>query len=653
MAFVYMGRNGGRRQNMRPQPWVKHMEAYDNFSGGLNTATTNDNLKTSELRRLINIDLGDRGSLRRRYGMVRHRTSAQQGKGQGYFRYFYADGRFDEITAVAGKLYKNGTALAISGLSEFQKTRNIEAIQYKDIMYIATGTKLVEYNGTTAKVVVPYTPTPEEALYIGTNGLADNPDEYISDGTGSTLVLRGVTVSKRYGVANQVSRFTAYISKPSSIANVQYRFEYRKAGTTEWKTGRDWSATRTWDFRPEETGVLEIKAIVRDQASTSNTSMYILPSYRVHETDENENIKTSTIQTCNRLILHWDRLIMYGDTGQPQAIYVSHLKNMRYFPTFNSLLFENERQEPLTALVQYRDMLIAFNPSTIQALYGKNPSGVDPYRRVLLNTTVGCIAPETAKVMGNYVTFLSKEGVYILKSVGYTENRLNVEKIDLNIENIVHRDQNACAYVLDGQYHLVFPSKKERFRCYYEQGYVWTKDESERLDFTRMNEFEGDLYGQSIQTGIVYRFDQDMWDDDGHVYIDLIETKAFDFGETYNPKKLKELQLIMGRIQKTGVEVNLYADSAHVLKPDQSHARVTDEGYVEWVVETSPNLQIDAGTYLGDWEMGVSAFGASESEKYKLKVAGKCRQVRMVLIHREARPNQLLSLGIVFKLKKP
>jgi hypothetical protein len=54
---------------MRQKPYLKNMEAYNNFGGGLNTVTTNDNLKDNEFQDLVNVDLAERGSAKRRKGM--------------------------------------------------------------------------------------------------------------------------------------------------------------------------------------------------------------------------------------------------------------------------------------------------------------------------------------------------------------------------------------------------------------------------------------------------------------------------------------------------------------------------------------------------------------------------------------------------------
>lgn len=633
------------RQGYYTNPWEKKLESYKNFAGGMNTVTSEDNLKDSEFVNLINLDLGDRGSLKRRYGMIRQLTSPVSGKGQGYFRYFKSDGNYDELIAVGGKLYKGGTDLGVS----FQTTRMIEAVQFKDKLYIATGTKLMVYDGTSVTDAVPYTPQPLEALYIGTNGLAADPDNYLTDGEAQFLRIDGVTSTLRYGVVNKATTFTVYVSKPTG-STIEYQFNYREIGSDTWILGKDWSTTKEWNFTPSKLTEYEFDIYARVQGSTDDPARYVLPSYKVYETDKNEVVDTSTIHTCNRILLHWDRIILYGDTTQPEAIYISHLKNPLYIPTPNSLLFENERKEGLSALVRYRDMLVAFTPTSIQALYGKSPQD---FIRVVLNTNIGCIAPESAVVMGNYIAFLSREGVHILKSLGYTESRLNVEKIDNNIDNMIQLHNDASMFSYDGQLHVVFPQLKKRFRYYYERQ-VWTSDVSDKLDFSRMYEWDGVMYGQSSVNGNVLVFDEETWSDDDLVYEDKIETKFYDFGQPNHPKKLKELQLLMAHFNSDiRLDIYVYADSALRLSPDTSNATVDSSGNVVWNSTTEPNLVLDAGTTFGEWDLGNSAWGHLQSQLHKLRVSGKCRRTKLVISHKEATPNQLLGIAYIFKLKTP
>src|SRR5690625_1638391 len=635
------------------QPWRKNMESYSNFGGGLNTVTSNENLSDTESPDLINVDLGERGSLKSRYGFVRHFTAPAEGKGQGYFRFYKRDGSFHELYAIEGKLYTDSGELAIDGLPDgFQTERVIEASQLHDVLYIATGTKLVQYDGSSAKVVEPYTPDPLEALYIGTNGLADDPDNYLSDGVGGNLQIAGVTVDKRYGVVNSPSTFTVYLLKPSNMS-VEYDFRFREKGAEDWETGQDFSSSKTWAFTPTATVEYEIYIRARDASNDETVADYVLPSYKVHETDQNEEVETGTMHTCNRIVRHWDRLVLYGDEENADVIYISHLNNGSYFPIVNTLSIEDDQKQGLTKVIRYRDILVAFTPTSIQAVFGKSPMD---FQRVKLHPTIGAIAPDSVEVMENYVTFLSHEGVQILKSVSYTENRLNVEKIDTKIRNVVLRDTNACAVIYDDQYHLLFPDEGLRVRYYYNMGRVWTRDISERLNFSKFYKFGDELFAQDQDTGNVVRFDKDVYTDEGYSYNVRFGLKAYDFHAPYNPKKLKELHLLLKHYREhVGLEISVNADSGLVLDPDTSEAVVNEDGSIRWDSKTEPNLVLDAGTVFGQWELGVSAFGVVDVDVHKLRLAGRARRMRVVIEreHGKSFPIQLLGMGAVFKMKKP
>src|SRR6185437_12087734 len=112
--------------------------------------------------------------------------------------------------------------------------------------------------------------------------------------------------------------------------------------------------------------------------------------------------------------------ILYGDEDKPDVIYISDLQNPAYFPVNNTLWFENPRRERITTVVRFRDNLVVFTPSSIQALYGTNP---EDFRRIMLNPGVGCIADRGAAVVKNYIIFPSHEGIMLLKSVGMRRPR--------------------------------------------------------------------------------------------------------------------------------------------------------------------------------------------------------------------------------------
>lgn len=638
----------------------------------------------------------------------------RRGKGQGYFRYYRPDGTFKAIVAVDGRLIADGGDLAITGLPDgFQRDRVIEAVQWKNILFIATGTELVEYDGTTAKVVEAYKPNPLEALYVGTNGLADFPDQYLDDGEGANLAINGVIPDKRYGIVNQPTTFKAYITSEEGVdaaTAYEYKWQYgikswtTNAGIESLELGKDWSSDKEWTFTPNKADIWTVKLSARVKATPNfpepgKAMEYTIPTYKVTETNENKEVDTDWVGTCNRVMLYWDRLIVYGDTVNKTQIYMSHLSNPRYFPVNNTLDFENPEQEAISKIVSYRDMLIIFMPSSIQGLFGKAPTGDDPFTRHVIHSSIGCIAPETAKVMGNTLVFLAREGVHILKSFAFNENRMNVSHIDEPIKGMITPDTNACGIVFDGQYHLTYPDRKTRYRYYRDYG-IWTSDESPHFDFVRMYEWQSELVVQSTSSGEVYQFDESVYTDLDYAYEDRIVTKSYDMDVPYNPKKFKELHVITERSNadiKLALTVNV--DDNPVVDPSEvvteiteAHTIVVEEGYEKvatwaddmlgeawnlsgtWAEEVviyippvtrevgreviqkvvyTPNIVVDSGTVLGSWEMGTSSFSQAQSHKTAIPFAGKGRVVSVDIRNTQPNSSNVLGLAFVFKLKKP
>lgn len=640
------------RQSYRTNPAQKHFEIYTNFSGGLNTVADRATLAPNEFSDLVNMDIGAKGTPKKRYGFKRHLDKPEDatGKVQGYFRLYLENGVIHELRAVGGRLYGDEGHIPIEGLEDgFQAERQIEAVQYRKELYIATGSGLVMYDGETAKLVEPYKPDPLEALYVGTNGLAENPDQYLQDGEASFLRLDGVTFSMRYGVINTPVTLSAYVSKPSEMT-VEYRFMYKKEIDMEddWKEFRGWSTERSAEFVPDDATSYQFKITAREKGNTDEFYYrdYLVPRYTVKpaEDEADDYVPTNNIHACNRILLYWDRLIMYGDPEQPDAIYISHLNNPAYFPTPNSLRFLNVEQEGITKLYRYRDMLIAFTPSSIQALHGKSP--LDFYR-IVLQTNIGCIAPNAVASVDNHVAFLSQDGIYVLKAMGYTENRANVERIDTNVQNLITRDEDVIFLALDGELHVVMPQKKTRLRYYYNRGRVWTKDESPIFDFINMYDFNGVMYALR-ENGDVITPDE-VYNDDGIQYDAIFETMDFSFGQPNHIKKLKELQLTL--VGTGDIYIDVFLDDNKVMSASHEYAKVGEDRYVTWEKEEKPTWK-RYNTAFGSWELGESALGFPERIG-KFKLSGRCTRTRVRVTHKGESNNELISVAYVFKTKKP
>lgn len=574
------------------------------------------------------------------------------GYSQGYFRYYKTDGTYDEIVAIGGNLYKNGVLLTITGLTSFQATKQIEAVQYAGTIYFATGTKLVQYDGTTCKVVDAYPPTTQEMTYIGTNALAANPEAHLVDSIGLVPAIDYVYPTKAEGVINTAPQVKVYTTKISG-ESYEYAAQIQKTtATTDFPAPTSFKVLGTGNTlsvpKVGTAGDYAIRISMRKVSTTTVLAQYDL-EYKINKVADpaKEKVAQSTIHSCTRATVYWNRLVLYGDPTNPALIYLSQVNKPDYMPSLLTIDFENPRREALTQLLPYRNGLLAFTKTSTQLLTGTSP---DDYKRSMLHTDIGCISSKGAAVMKNHVAFLGLQGIYVLKTSSTTDDKATVEKIDTKIANIVPLDTNAIALFQDGQYQIVFPSRNLRLRYYQDLG-AWTKDESEKFNFTNMWLMDGEIYAQS--GNMVYKFDDDVYDDDHFEYINSFETKGFNLSQPYHPKKLKEFQVLVApKGQTMNATLQVFTDEVAITGIDNAHAEIIGNDVV-WKVEFEPNLTVASGTSLGEWKLGESAFGGLDYTLKKFRLAGKCLRTHVVFASSEPKENHVVGFAYIFKTRKP
>jgi hypothetical protein len=785
------------------------------FSGGLNSEMSNEQLRENEYTTFENVDL-DGINPRLRSGRIRLGTAGTSGFAQGMFFFYQINAIAPHIIVAAfGRLYRivagNSIEIPITDGTNpftFQTDRTVEAVQYRETLYIATGTKLVELWIDTddtfkARTITPYTPTVMEAIYIGTNAMADNPSGYIQDGTASVLALTGIQPDRQKSAINLPVEFTAFIDKRVSYSGTHdFKWEYKKTAETDFKLISDWQAGhQVLDMKFTELGPFDIKATVRESAaplslagrpitayntvspnqvetnlidgldttylemqynsatgytsqfmidlgsvkqinqitlkhygaylkatggtytnafntnrwrirtsndnstytdiktvtgnvdditntavdvscrylmiiveqstqtpSTGNTkivelqvwgppsvdskqSTFTLSNYAVNSTDSTADIPTDGIRQCNKIVLHWDRLILYGDPLHPYQIYVSDLTNPYYWPTTNTIMFNTGKLEAITSITRFQDLLLIFTKTTIQTLTGKSP---DDYARYQIHDGLGAVAGWSVKVVGNNVMFLSHEGVMLLKPNPYRLESMNVSRADRQVKSEMPTDSDACAIVTQGQYWLCFPQKRIIYRFYYERG-VWVKDVNpDSLHFRQFLLYGEDIYNLTLDAKLL-RHDPNVYTDDDYMYSIIVESKHLDFSSSFNQKKLKRLYVLARHYKDHNIDlyVTVKADSAIALTPEHGQAVITEDGFVEWQYDVTPNMHFYTGTTLGLWTVGQSSFGEALISVQKASVRGKCRRTKIRFEYKGGQPFEFYGFGFEFRLKKP
>lgn len=800
------------RQGIVPNPEIRLFEAYTSFAGGHNSEISNDRLKDEEFVTLQNIDLSGRDSAKRRSGRKKLASFPTTEFTQGHFIYYLPDSDkvYTHVIAKNGYLFYYDTTdpnnyteirIPIDGnpVYNFQRTRPVEAVQYGTSLYVATGSGMVEVTMiegegfiVTATSVVPYVPTVQEAIYIGTNGLADNPGSYVQDGVSTDLQVAGVVPNKRSGAVNLDAGFTAYLNKPADVTSVEYKWEYRKTGTTAvtgavtelnslvitaacttngmvaltldgivylipvdvtmttptlvasairnftyygwlaggvgdnvtflavepgvkldaiynpsgtgaagtmtttvqgitgttWTLGRNWTADtagKTYNLHVDTAGNYDIQASVRETGTDSplltfseNISGYVIGAIL---SKTNNEYDSTHINTCNRIRLHWDRILLFGDTQNPFLMYISDLQAPKYFPTNMILSFDTGKLEAINSIVRFQDYLVVMTNTTIQTLIGKDPS---TYARFLIHDTIGCVCPNSAMVVGNQIIFLSYSGVTALRPNPYRIEAMAVNRVDAQIhteimnllfdidipiptpETITTNIQyavlphitpdmeivtNPCALFYDNQYWLCFPNKNLIYRFYHERN-VWVRDASTKLTATHMISHGGHAY--ELGNGAFYVHDNSIWSDDSESYIMVIDSKMYDLGAAFNNKKLRRMYLIARHVRTdTNLYVKVMADSHIIISPETGQAVVINGGEdTIWQTTTQPNLHYYAGTFLNAWILGLNPLGDIQLSVQRLALQGKCRRVKTTIWHMEDRQCEIYGFGIEFKMKK-
>lgn len=559
------------RQNYNVNSGEKKIEVYASFAGGAVTQAHPEKLTDDQFQVMENTDIvaGGVAQVRGGYQQTNSPSVAITGNTQGRFRYENLAGGQD-IVAINGKLYtvsgNTYTNIPIPGLVSFQASRPIEAVQDRTKMYFATGSGVVIYDGVSASLMTAYKPNGLEALYVGTNGYAQDPLNYLSDTTGAANAILGITSSMRYGIINQLVTFTAYIQQVVGDV-LEYKWESKQVSSVDYKTDKDWSTTKSLGYSFTVKNDYMIRVSLRKQGTTAILSQYVIPRFKVNTVPDEKpepDVNFDEMKLCNRIFIHYDRLYLYGDTVFPDNLYVSQLNNFTYFPRTFITKITDPLRGSLQTVVRYRSFLVAFTDNSIQAIHGKEPR---EFEKAPVHTTLGTKHPYSVKIMKNYIAFVGNDyGVYYLKSFNYaSDDKLNVERIDEKVKDVVvgliKAATNVFATIYNEQYYLYIESGGSRYfyRFYYEYG-VWVRDVI-GFSINSLVTLDNVLYCTSTTGGTMYKLNPAVFKDGTNTtYYVRLTSKNYQFGQPHHRKKLKMFQLITRIGASTTISTKLYAD---------------------------------------------------------------------------------------------
>jgi hypothetical protein len=188
--------------------------------------------------------------------------------------------------------------------------------------------------------------------------------------------------------------------------------------------------------------------------------------------------KLKPIWTCNKVIEHFSKLMVWGSQEMPTAVFYSFPDRPSYFPSKFFLDFTNDQNSPVEAVSSYMNILVVQTRDQTWGIRGNSGllTAPAPYAPFTINPTVGTIAYKSVRAVRNHLFFLSKQGIIALKSLYAADEQYNIEFVDRNILNIVPRDDDSAVGIqFDNQYWLNFPKQRITLRWYIDKK-AWVKD---------------------------------------------------------------------------------------------------------------------------------------------------------------------------------
>lgn len=239
----------------------------------------------------------------------------------------------------------------------------------------------------------------------------------------------------------------------------------------------------TWDFRFNFRFYRIFNGIVSyEEVQHSIFDVTITPEkLQDRPGDEDVPIKLHPIWSCNKVIEHFGKLMVWGSedeiNGMPTAVFYSFPDRPTYFPSYFYLDFTNDENKPIIAVSPFMNALIVQTEDRTWGIKG-NSGLIDapaPYVPFSINPAMGTIAYKSVRPVRNKLFFLSKQGIVSLNSLYAVDEMYNVKFEDRNIYNIVPQDSKAVGIQFDNQYWLNFPNYGITLRWYIDKN-AWVLD---------------------------------------------------------------------------------------------------------------------------------------------------------------------------------
>lgn len=480
-----------------------------------------------------------------------------------------------------------------------QNYRNVEGAVKDNELYIATGTRFIklyevlENNEPVmkAEIVAPFVTRAWDYINIGANYLSPFPELLIaSDNEVGFTELAGLrTLNHTIFIGETSTPFNAIMNYEIGFdkSNYYFRWSYNK-NDTGWVTIQTWtlgaeSISFTHPTSPAfvagDTVLIKVQFadIFKDTSPVDRETWeidpvsgetgaffiaYTVTAGTVTNYAPEPSGKYKDIQTCNKLFVDGNKIILYGSFFDPGSWYKTTISDrtvpwqFNYITDRNSLNFQTSKNERIVACVPLEDNIVVFADNqnlggSIHKVFGNgddfdnNDGYFNPYRRTIVNITHSCDHPNSVQFVDNYIIFKYRESIYSIDTRDLNADRLQVTLLS---RNIGHRspdvfipkvefgpnyERELYSEVTEDYYGIIFPEHNLRWKMYYKRAiydenipfFPWLRDLTSALEINGIVKINNTV--THITTDKLIQYNGIDYKDLGENFEHSITTKAF------------------------------------------------------------------------------------------------------------------------------
>lgn len=388
--------------------------------------------------------------------------------------------------------------------------------------------------------------------------------------------------------------------------------------------------------------------------------------------------KMNSIIIKDRLVLYGGNTILYSDIYSRQKDGKGDIQGFTYFPNYNWVTLSLSPNDNIQKIAYYRGSYMVFTKESIYRMSGDFNS--DDFEIVIINDSIGCVAPGSVRSINNTLIFMSEDGLYVMKQNYYLDGLENVGKVDSKIRGLIPYNENYESIIHNEQYWLIGYNETRQkmmvLKQYYNMGtsrddypYVidtWGSSYSvpvrARLfkggvdlfgvisTFNNYPQFEIFKYGEGYTDFVPkYILDKGIRD---YGYEVVIETPYWSFGYPLHEKKFKNVFLKVDSVRELPVYFDLFVDFGAAISSDNYQTKLNVFGEVEYFYDRKATLETLGRTELGKARLGRSALGDAIYQVHKINASTKGKTIKFRFVQGDETSFSVDAISIVYKLGK-